>query len=94
MMMDSLIEYDGSLKNLKLESILIQKIKAELVESFPNIQLVKLNIDLVLQICNAIEKKRGWNFARSCRLIKHNKVQYLYSRSRMLRTKVDNIAVG
>ena len=71
--MDTRIEYDGSLKNLKLESILIQKIKAELVESFPNIQQVKLNLDLVLQICNAIE-----NNAKMNNLSKTNKLELFF----------------
>jgi len=53
--MEPIIKYQGTLKNLKLENVLIQNIKHELQESFPDIANVKLNLDLVKQICKAIE---------------------------------------
>jgi hypothetical protein len=53
--MESIINYKGTLKNLKLENELIQQIKEELRASFPNIENVKLNLDLVKQICKVIE---------------------------------------
>jgi hypothetical protein len=53
--MEPIIKYQGTLKNLKLENVLIQHIKQELQESFPQIENVKLNLDLVRQICKAIE---------------------------------------
>ena len=53
--MEPIINYKGTLKNLKLENVLIQTIKQELHESFPQLENVKLNLDLVKQICKAIE---------------------------------------
>ena len=53
--MEPIINYKGSLKNLKLENELIQQIQRELRESFPHIENVKLNLDLVKQICKANE---------------------------------------
>ena len=53
--MEPIINYKGSLKNLKLENELIQQVKQELHQSFPNIENVKLNLDLVKQICKVIE---------------------------------------
>ena len=53
--MEPVIKYKGTLKNLKLENILIQQIQSELRESFPKIEEVKLNLDLVKQICKVIE---------------------------------------
>lgn len=53
--MEPVINYKGTLKNIKLENILIHQIKQELQDSFPNMENVKLNLDLVKQICKAIE---------------------------------------
>ena len=56
--MDELIELKGSLKNIKNESDLVERITAELQENFKDLKKVKLNIDLINQICNAIENSR------------------------------------
>jgi hypothetical protein len=54
-MTDSIIEMKGSLKKMQLENMMIQKIKTELCDSFANIHDVKMNVDLIRQICCAIE---------------------------------------
>jgi hypothetical protein len=54
-MADPIIEMKGSLKQLQLENMIVQKIRNELIESFPNMQDVKMNVDLIRQICCAIE---------------------------------------
>jgi F0F1-type ATP synthase gamma subunit len=45
----------GSLKQIQLENMMIQKIRKELCESFVNMQDVKMNVDLIRQICCTIE---------------------------------------
>lgn len=50
-----MIEMKGSLINIKQESFLLQQIKNELCQSFPDLQSVKMNVDLINEICNAIE---------------------------------------
>jgi hypothetical protein len=54
-MADPIIEMKGSLKQIKLENMMIQKIRSELCDSIPNIQEVKMNVDLIRQICCTIE---------------------------------------
>jgi hypothetical protein len=54
-MSDSIIEMKVSLKQIQLENILIQKIRKELCESFVNVQDIKMNVDLIRQICCTIE---------------------------------------
>jgi hypothetical protein len=60
-MVDPIIEIKGSLKDLKKENLLVkQRIRDELHSSFPSdIQSVKMNVDLINQICNAIENMSG-----------------------------------
>jgi hypothetical protein len=59
-MVDPIIEIKGSLKDLKVENMLVQQIRSEISESFPSdLQNVKLNIDLINQICNAVENISG-----------------------------------
>jgi hypothetical protein len=53
--MNELLELKGSLKNIKSESDLIERITSELQENFKDLKRVKLNVDLINQICNAIE---------------------------------------
>jgi hypothetical protein len=57
-MSDSIIKMKGSLKQIQLENMLIQKIRKELCDSFVNLQDIKMNVDLIRQICCTIEKKR------------------------------------
>jgi hypothetical protein len=52
---DSIIEIKGSLKQIKLENMMIQKIRNELCDSFSNVQDIKMNVDLIRQMCCAIE---------------------------------------
>jgi hypothetical protein len=47
----SIIEMKGSLKQIQLENMLIQKIRSELCDSFANVQDTKMNVDLIRQIC-------------------------------------------
>jgi hypothetical protein len=54
-MADPIIEMKGSLKQIKLENMLIQKIRNEINDSFVNIHEVKMNVDLIRQICCTIE---------------------------------------
>jgi hypothetical protein len=54
-MTDPIIEMKGSLKQIRLENMLIQKIRSELCESFANVQDIKMNVDLIRQICCTIE---------------------------------------
>jgi hypothetical protein len=54
-MTDSIIEMKGLLKQIQLENMLIQKIRKELCDSFVNMQDVKMNVDLIRQICCTIE---------------------------------------
>jgi hypothetical protein len=54
-MTDPIIEMKGSLKQIKLENELVKKIKFELCDSIPNMQEVKMNVDLIRQICCTIE---------------------------------------
>jgi hypothetical protein len=48
---DSIIEMEGSLKQIQLENMMIQKIRNELCESFVTMQ----DVDLIRQICCTIE---------------------------------------
>jgi hypothetical protein len=52
---DSIIEMKGSLKQIQLEKMMIQKIRNELCDSFANVQDIKMNVDLIRQICCTIE---------------------------------------
>jgi hypothetical protein len=52
---DPIIEMKGSLKQIKLENALVQKIRNELCDSLPNMQEVKMNVVLIRQMCCAIE---------------------------------------
>jgi hypothetical protein len=52
---DSIIEMKGSLKQIQLENMMIQKIRSELCDSFANVQDIKMNVDLIRQICCTIE---------------------------------------
>jgi hypothetical protein len=54
-MADPIIEMKGSLKQIKLENEMVKKIKFELCDSIPNMQEVKMNVDLIRQICCTIE---------------------------------------
>jgi hypothetical protein len=54
-MTDSIIEMKGSLKQMQLENMMIQKIRKELCDSFVNMQDVKMNVDLIRQICCTIK---------------------------------------
>jgi hypothetical protein len=54
-MVDSIVEMKGSLKTIKLENTLIQKIREEIHSSFVNTQDVKMNEDLIRAVCCAIE---------------------------------------
>lgn len=54
-MADPIIEMKGSLKQIKLENMLIQQIRNEIHTSFVNTQDVKMNEDLIRAICCAIE---------------------------------------
>lgn len=54
-MVENVIEMKGSLKGIRLESMLLQQIKNELLQSFPDLQNVRMNVDLINQICNVIE---------------------------------------
>ena len=54
-MTDSIIEMKGSLKKLKLENMLTQQIRNEINSNFLNAQDVKMNVDLIRQICCTIE---------------------------------------
>jgi hypothetical protein len=48
-MVDPIIEIKGSLKDIKLENMLLQQIRSEISESFQfDLQNVKLNIDLIM----------------------------------------------
>jgi ubiquitin C-terminal hydrolase len=59
-MVEPIIEIKGSLKELKIENMLVQQIRDEIHSSFPSdIQSVKMNVDLINQICNAIESISG-----------------------------------
>jgi hypothetical protein len=53
-MTDSIIKMKGSLNKMQLENMMIQKIKTDLCDSFANIHEVKMNFDLIRQICCAI----------------------------------------
>jgi hypothetical protein len=53
-MTDSIIEMKGSLKQIQLENMMIQKIRIELCDSFANVQDIKMNVDLIRQICCTI----------------------------------------
>jgi hypothetical protein len=52
---DSIIEMKGSLKQIQLENMLIQKIRKELSDNFVNVQDIKMNVDLIRQICCTIK---------------------------------------
>jgi hypothetical protein len=54
-MKDSIIEMKGSLKQIQLENMMIQKIRTELCDSFANVQDIKMNVDLIRQICCTIK---------------------------------------
>ena len=53
--MEEIIELKGSLKNISQESVLLQKIKDETIAKFPNYLDIRMNVDFINQICNAIE---------------------------------------
>jgi hypothetical protein len=54
--MENVIELNGSLKELHVESILINTIVEKIQMLFPNnLSIVKGNTYLILEICNAIE---------------------------------------
>ena len=53
--MENIIELNGSLKELHIESILISVIVENIQKLFPNVGTVKNNTFLILEICNAIE---------------------------------------
>ena len=54
-MTDPVIKPKGNLKKLQLENQLVMTVKNEINAMFPDLSSVKLDIDIVLQICNAIE---------------------------------------
>jgi hypothetical protein len=54
-MTDSIIETKESLKQIQLENMMIQKIRTEICDSFANVQDIKMNVDLIRQICCTIE---------------------------------------
>jgi hypothetical protein len=56
-MTEPIVEMKGSLKQIKLENMLIQQIRNEIHTSFVNTQDVKMNEDLIRAICCAIEDK-------------------------------------
>jgi hypothetical protein len=58
---DSIIEMKGSLKQIQLENMLIQKIRSELCDSFANVQDIKMNVDLIRQICCTIKDMTSGN---------------------------------
>jgi prophage DNA circulation protein len=51
----SIIEMKGSLKKIQLENMMIKKIRDELTGNIDNVHDVKMNVDLIRQICCAIE---------------------------------------
>jgi hypothetical protein len=54
-MTDPVIKPKGNFKKLQLENQLVMTDKNEINAMFPDLSSVKLDIDIVLQICNAIE---------------------------------------
>jgi hypothetical protein len=54
-MSDSIIEKKGSLKQIQLENMMIQKIRKELCDSFVSVQDIKMNVGLIRQICCTTE---------------------------------------
>jgi F0F1-type ATP synthase gamma subunit len=54
-MADPIIEMKGSLKKIQLEHMMIKKIRDELTGNIDNLHDVKMNVDLIRQICCAIE---------------------------------------
>lgn len=53
---NSAINYRGNLKNLQLENLIIKSICEQLKADFPNMDLIKLNVELINEICNIIEE--------------------------------------
>jgi len=50
------VNYKGNLKNLQLENLLIKSICEQIKNDFPNIEAIKLNVELINEICNIIEE--------------------------------------
>lgn len=53
---DVKIAYKGTLKTLQIENLLIKTICEQIRKDFNNIDEVMLNMDLINEICNAIEE--------------------------------------
>ena len=53
--MENVIELNGNLREIHVESILINTIVEEIQKLFPNLSVVKNNVYLILEICNSIE---------------------------------------
>jgi hypothetical protein len=54
-MTEPIIEMQGSLKKISLENMLINQVRSEIHSNFPNVQDVRMNVDLINQICNTLE---------------------------------------
>jgi hypothetical protein len=57
-MTSQIIKLKGNLKSIKKESDLVKAIKVEIEENFQDLNSVKMNVDLINQICNVIESSK------------------------------------
>ena len=72
-MEEGVIEYNGNLKNIQVENLLIKKISEQIKLDFPDISDIKFNIELIGEICNAIEE-----IVKTENLTKVNKLELFY----------------
>jgi hypothetical protein len=49
-------EYKGNLKNLKFESNLVENVASSIINDFPNISMIKNNVEIINLICNIVEE--------------------------------------
>lgn len=55
-MEEGVVEYKNSIKNIALEQKIIKAIAEQLKRDFPSVEVIKFNIDIINDICNAIEE--------------------------------------
>ena len=70
---DIYLYYNGNLKNIQVENLLIKKISEQIKLDFPDISDIKFNIELIGEICNAIEE-----IVKTENLTKVNKLELFY----------------
>jgi hypothetical protein len=49
-------QYKGNLKNLKFESNIVENVSTSIINDFPNVSMIKNNVEMINLICNIIEE--------------------------------------